>query len=105
MLRLVRHPRAPLRARVSDLRHSLTGYDAAYLALADALDDPVRLTADAGLAACTRRSLGAERVRWGPVDGRRARAAYPVCLRVIALADDRSAPASESHPPPLRILL
>ena len=60
--RLVRHPHAPLRERVWDLRHDLTAYDASYLALAEALDDPLLLTADAGLAARGRRSLGDEGV-------------------------------------------
>ncbi len=63
-LRLVRYPHAPLRDRVWDLRHNLTAYDAAYLALAEALDDPIVVTADAGLASVARSSLGEERVRW-----------------------------------------
>ncbi len=62
-VRLVRHPHAPLRARVWDLRHDLTAYDASYLALAEALDDPLLLTADGGLAACGRRSIGDQGVR------------------------------------------
>lgn len=62
-LRLVRHPHAPLRPRVWALRHVLPAYDACYLALAEALPDSVMLTADAGLAAQARRSLGSERVR------------------------------------------
>ena len=57
-VRLVRHPHAPLRDRVWELRHELTPYDASYLALAEALDDPVLITGDAGLAASGRRSLG-----------------------------------------------
>jgi len=61
--RLVRYPHAPLRARVWELRHNLTANDASYLALAEALDDPVLLTGDAGLAAGARSSLGNERVR------------------------------------------
>ena len=61
--RLVRHPHAPLRERVWDLRDDLTAYDAvASSALAEALDDPLLLTADAGLAALGRRSLGDEGV-------------------------------------------
>jgi len=63
-LRLVRYPHAPLRARVWDLRHALTAYDATYLALAEALDDPVLLTADRGLAARARESLGETGVRY-----------------------------------------
>jgi predicted nucleic acid-binding protein len=61
--RLVRYPHAPLRERVWRLRHDLTAYDATYLALAEALDDPVLLTGDGGLAASARHSLGEERVR------------------------------------------
>jgi predicted nucleic acid-binding protein len=61
--RLIRYPHAPLRARVWDLRHNLTAHDATYLALAEAFDDPVLLTGDAGLAARARNSLGSDRVR------------------------------------------
>jgi predicted nucleic acid-binding protein len=61
--RLVRYPHAPFRDRVWELRHNLTAYDAGYLALAEALDDPVLLTADGGLAAGARNSLGDDRVR------------------------------------------
>jgi predicted nucleic acid-binding protein len=61
--RLVRYPHAPLRERVWELRHNLTAYDASYLALAEALDDPVLLTGDGGLAAGARSSLGNDRVR------------------------------------------
>ncbi len=61
--RLIRYPHAPLRARVWDLRHSLTAYDATYLALAEAFADPVLLTGDGRLAARARNSLGSERVR------------------------------------------
>jgi predicted nucleic acid-binding protein len=52
-----------LRDRVWELRAELTAYDATYLALAEALEDPVLLTADAGLAARGLASLGEERVR------------------------------------------
>lgn len=61
--RLIRYPHAPLRDRVWELRAELTAYDAAYLALAEALEDPVLVTADAGLAARGRSSLGDKRVR------------------------------------------
>jgi predicted nucleic acid-binding protein len=61
--RLVRYPHAPLRSRVWQLRHNLTAYDAAYLALAEALDDAVLMTGDAGLAASTRQWLGGDRIR------------------------------------------
>ena len=61
--RLIRYPHAPLRPRVWALRDTLTAYDASYLALAEALEDPVFLTADAGLARAARRSLGRDGVR------------------------------------------
>ena len=62
-VRLIRHSHAPLRARVWELRHNLTAYDAAYLALSEALDDPVLITGDRGLAGQAISSLGQERVR------------------------------------------
>ena len=53
-LRVLRHPVAPLAREVWGLRDKLTSCDAAYLALARALD--VRLlTTDGGLAAAARR--------------------------------------------------
>lgn len=61
-VRLFRHPHAPLRERVWELRDQLTAYDASYLALTEALDARL-LTADAGLATRTRSSLGDDRVR------------------------------------------
>ena len=61
--RLIRHPHAPLRERVWDLRHNLTAYDATYLALAEALEGSFLLTGDGGLALRARKSLGKERVR------------------------------------------
>jgi predicted nucleic acid-binding protein len=61
--RMIRYPHAPLRARVWDLRHNLTAYDATYLALTEALDDAVLLTGDGGLASHARQSLGDNRVR------------------------------------------
>jgi len=45
------------------LRDELTAYDAAYVALAEALGDAVRLTADRALATVARRLLGADRVK------------------------------------------
>jgi predicted nucleic acid-binding protein len=60
--RMIRYPHGPLRRRIWELRHELTAYDAAYLALADALEATL-LTCDAGLAARGRASLGRERVR------------------------------------------
>jgi predicted nucleic acid-binding protein len=62
-VRLARYPHGPLRERIWQLRHNLTAYDAAYLALAEALDDAVLLTGDRSLGAQARRSLGDERVR------------------------------------------
>lgn len=61
--RVVRYPHAPLRERVWRLRDNLTAYDATYLALAEALDEPLLLTCDGGLAAIARQSLGSGRVR------------------------------------------
>ena len=63
-LRLIRYPHPPLRARVWELRHNLTAYDATYLSLAEALDNSVLLTGDGGLAAHARRCLGDDRVRY-----------------------------------------
>jgi predicted nucleic acid-binding protein len=62
-LRLVCFPHAPLRERVWALRHNLTSYDATYLALAEALPDPVLITGDGGLAEVARRVLGTDAVR------------------------------------------
>jgi predicted nucleic acid-binding protein len=61
-IRMMRYPHAPLRERVWALRDNLTAYDACYLALAEALDEPVLLTADSGLASIARRSLGDDAV-------------------------------------------
>jgi predicted nucleic acid-binding protein len=61
--RLIRYPHAALRERVWELCHILTAYDATYLALAEALDDSVLLTADGGLAANAVHSLGSDGVR------------------------------------------
>ena len=49
-LSLVRYPHQPLSDRVWELRHNLTAYDAAFVALAEALDAPL-ITCDARLAA------------------------------------------------------
>jgi predicted nucleic acid-binding protein len=62
-VRLVRYPHAPLRERVWALRNEMTAYDAAYLALADALGDSVLVTSDGALAERARNALGRERVR------------------------------------------
>lgn len=48
-MRIARHPHEPLLTRIWELRHNLTAYDAAYLALAEALDSPL-LTRDSRLA-------------------------------------------------------
>ena len=49
-LPLVRYPHDWLLARVWELRHNLTGYDAVYVALAEALEWPL-ITCDRKLAA------------------------------------------------------
>lgn len=46
---LIRYPHTPLMGRIWDLRENLTAYDAAYVALAEALDAPL-VTMDARLA-------------------------------------------------------
>jgi predicted nucleic acid-binding protein len=48
-LTFVRYPHAPLAERIWDLRENLTAYDAAYVALSEALDAPL-VTMDAKLA-------------------------------------------------------
>jgi predicted nucleic acid-binding protein len=40
-LRIVRHPMQPLQARVFELRHNFTAYDAMYVALAETLGLPL----------------------------------------------------------------
>ncbi|WP_428539408.1 type II toxin-antitoxin system VapC family toxin [Rhodopila sp.] len=49
-LRLHRYPHDLLLPRIWDLRHNLTAYDAAYVALAEAID-AILITRDRGLAA------------------------------------------------------
>jgi predicted nucleic acid-binding protein len=61
--RMIRYPHAPLRERVWQLCNSLSAYDATYLALAEALPEPLLLTADRGLAAAAAASLGPGAVR------------------------------------------
>jgi predicted nucleic acid-binding protein len=48
-LALVRYPHDPLSDRIWELRHNLTAYDSAFVALAEALDTPL-VTCDARLA-------------------------------------------------------
>jgi len=48
-MRARRHSHVPFRERIWALRHNLTVYDAAYVALAEAIDAPV-ITTDARLA-------------------------------------------------------
>ena len=60
---LRRYQHDVLLERVWELRHNLTAYDAAYLALAELLDGSVLMTGDGGLAKSARRALGKERVR------------------------------------------
>jgi predicted nucleic acid-binding protein len=48
----IRYPHTPLAQRIWDLRDNLTAYDAAYVALAEALDAPL-VTLDAALARAT----------------------------------------------------
>ena len=63
-IRLIRYPHDPLRERIWELRHNLTAYDAAYLALAEALDGAILMTGDRGLATSARVALGDDRVRY-----------------------------------------
>lgn len=49
-MRIERHPHEPLLQRIWELRENLTAYDAAYVALAEALDTTL-LTRDGRLAA------------------------------------------------------
>jgi predicted nucleic acid-binding protein len=63
VIRLIRYPHDPLRERIWELRHNLTAYDAAYLALAEALDGAILMTGDRGLATSARAALGDDRVR------------------------------------------
>ena len=60
-LPLTRYPHAALASRVWELRGALTAYDAAYVALAEALGAPL-LTRDAALAAAAPRSARVELV-------------------------------------------
>lgn len=56
---LMRYAHEPLLPRIWELRHNLTAYDAAYVALAEALQ-AVLFTRDAKLAAAAPRTAGVE---------------------------------------------
>ena len=49
---LRRYPHEPLSDRIWELRHNLSAYDAAFVALAEALDAPL-ITCDGGLASAS----------------------------------------------------
>jgi predicted nucleic acid-binding protein len=53
-LDIIRHPAEPLLIRTWDLRHNLSAYDAAYVALAEAMGAPL-LTADKRMASAASR--------------------------------------------------
>jgi predicted nucleic acid-binding protein len=57
--RLTRYPHASFVRRIWELRHNLTGYDAAYVALAEVLDAPL-VTMDARLAQAPGHSAAVE---------------------------------------------
>lgn len=54
-----RYPHQALLPRIWDLRHNMSAYDAAYVALAELLEAPL-LTFDARLASAARRHVGIE---------------------------------------------
>ncbi|GAA2377117.1 type II toxin-antitoxin system VapC family toxin [Nonomuraea africana] len=58
-LRIIRHHVAPFGPRVLSLRHNFTAYDAVYVALAEALNQPL-LTCDAKFARAPQGSHQAE---------------------------------------------
>ena len=58
---LDRHPHRPLLNAIWQWRHNLTAYDAAYVALAEILGQPL-VTGDARLAAAPRLPVDVERV-------------------------------------------
>lgn len=62
-VRMVLYSFDSVRDRAWALRHDLSIYDAAYLALAERLEESVLLTGDRGLAAVARASLGDARVQ------------------------------------------
>ena len=58
-LRLVRYPHVGIADRIWELRHNLTAYDAAYIALAEALDAPL-ITCDQRLSEAPGHSANVE---------------------------------------------
>ncbi len=62
-VRMVNCSVGSLSGRMWELRHNLTAYDAAYLALAERMRDGVLLTRDRGLAKAARAALGDARVQ------------------------------------------
>lgn len=58
-LTIIRYPHVSLADRMWDLRHNVTAYDAAFLALAEALDAPL-VTCDALLARAPRHAASVE---------------------------------------------
>jgi predicted nucleic acid-binding protein len=62
-MRLIRSPISPLQERIWELRHNLSAYDAAYVALTEQVRDGVLLTRDRDLATVARASLGDARVQ------------------------------------------
>lgn len=60
-LALVRYPHVDLADRMWQLRHTITAYDAAFVALSEALDVPL-VTVDARLAAATGHRATIERL-------------------------------------------
>ena len=58
-LALSRYPHEPFIDRIWELRNDLSAYDAAYLALAEAISIPL-ITRDAGLAAVAERTVEVE---------------------------------------------
>jgi predicted nucleic acid-binding protein len=55
-IRLERHPMEPMLQRIWALRHNMTAYDAAYVALAEALDAPL-VTCDAHLGSAVQTAI------------------------------------------------
>lgn len=62
-LRIVRHPHEPFVRRIWQLRHSITAYDAANVALAEALESPL-VTRDGRLASAHGHRARIELIAW-----------------------------------------